>query len=149
MERRDLTFKNYDEIINEINNLKKNGYQEAAKWNLEQICKHVSYFMKASLDGSDEKVPWIIKVTIGKLLKKSLLSPKKSKPNSMTDPNSVFQRSENDKEEIKIALELLNRLKSKKENLKSSPLLGDLTNEEWDFIHIKHWSNHLSCLVPK
>lgn len=148
MKRRDLSFKTYDEIIAEIKNLKQSGYEIGSNWNLGQICRHISYFMKGSLDGFEKEFPWILRVTIGKLLKKKLFSTPRSKPNGPTDPNAIFQKEEDDKEAIELALNLLERLKNQTEPLKPSSIFGELTNDEWNYLHKRHWAGHLSFLIP-
>ncbi|MBK7054201.1 MAG: DUF1569 domain-containing protein [Leptospiraceae bacterium] len=84
LQKRILKFKNYSDVITEIESLRKNGYTQSGKWNLGQICRHLSYYQKGALDGFTKMMPWIIRVTIGKLLLKKcslrLLTKKECKP---------------------------------------------------------------------
>ena len=148
MQRRELNFKSFDEIINEIRYLQTKGYTKIANWNLGQICKHISYYMKGSLDGFEKNFPWIIRVTYGKYLKNNLFSTPISKPNQITDPKSVFPDLSDEKEAIETAIKMLNRLKENKEQLKPSSIMGDLSNEEWSYLHRRHFAQHLSFLIP-
>jgi hypothetical protein len=148
MQRRELSFKNYDEVISEIRELQSKGYTKIAKWNLGQICKHISYYMKGSLDGFEKNFPWILRVTYGNYLKKNLLSTTISKPNEPTDPKSIYPDSIDEKDAIETAIQFLNRLKENKEQLKPSSIMGELTNDEWNYLHKRHFAQHLSFLIP-
>ncbi len=146
--RRSLKFNDYSEIIQEIENLQKNGYKKGGNWNLGQICRHISYYHKGSLDGFSKMLPWIVRVTLGKLFLKKMLSQTETKEGIQTDPKSVFTPEPDEKPAIDEAIALLKRLKTNIGQLHPSALFGDLTNEEWRTLHLGHAAHHLSFLHP-
>ena len=50
-----------------MSKLQAMGYQRCGNWTLGQICHHLAIFMRGSLDGFSWKIPWIFRVTIGRL----------------------------------------------------------------------------------
>ncbi len=147
MERRDLTFSSYKDIIREMESLAK-GYKKGGSWSLGQICAHLSFYYKGSLDGFAFKLPWLLRVTIGKLMLKSALKNKKRKPGQPTAPPSVFEASVDDKATLAGAIELLRRLETNTSPLFPSGLYGNLTNEQWKILHLGHSAHHLGFLHP-
>jgi hypothetical protein len=146
--RRTLTFTSYSEVIKEIESLQKNGYKQGKNWNLGQICRHLAYYYKGALDGFPKMLPWIIRVTIGKLSLKQVLSKAESKEDSQTDPKSVFPPEPDEKLAIEEALLLLKRLEQNTSPLHPSGFFGDLTNDQWKILNLGHASHHLSFLHP-
>ena len=71
--RTELRFTNYKDIIQDIQRLQKSGYEMTGKWNLGQICRHLSFYWKGSLDGFTVQLPWIIRATLGRMILKSSL----------------------------------------------------------------------------
>lgn len=147
--RRSLKFNNYSEIIKEVESLRKNGYQSSGKWNLGQICRHLGYYFKGSLDGYPKMLPWIIRATIGKMVLKKLLSKSETKPGGQTDPKSIYAPEPDEKPAIDEFIELTKRLESNTAPLHPSAFFGEVTNEEWEILHLGHAAHHLSFLHPK
>jgi len=141
-------YTSYTDVINDIKSLQKNGYTMHGNWTLGQICKHLSFYYKGSLDGFPGYIPWIVRFAFGWMIKRQFLSDKPLKKGGATDPKSVFATAD-DATAVKEALELLQRLNSQKEPLKKSLLLGDLTNDEWQRLHLKHSAHHLGFLAPR
>jgi hypothetical protein len=147
MAQRDLTFKTYSEIAKEIESLAKGGYSKGGKWSLGQVCRHLSFYYSGSLDGFPKMLPWILRVTLGRMMLKSALSGAKTKPGGPTNPASVYEEA-GDKEAAAEAVALLARLDKNPARMHPSALYGDLTNEEWRILHMRHSAHHLSFLFP-
>jgi len=141
---RNPVFQSYTDIINEIQKLQK-GYTQNGNWTLGQICSHLSYYYRGSLEGFSKPLPWIIRATIGKIFRRLYLSEKPLKKGGATDPKSVAL-SGNENQQIQQALDLLKRLEKNQGPLKPSSLIGELSNDEWKHIHLKHSAHHLGFL---
>ena len=147
--QRNIHLKSYSEIIAEIHRLQSEGYQKGGNWSLGQICSHLNYYMQGSLDGYGKKMlPWIVRVSFGNFVKKALMKTAIYKPGQMTDPDSVPGADSGESEEISKAIQSLQRLEKEDSPLHFSPLMGELSREEWNSIHINHANHHLSFLHP-
>ncbi len=147
--RTDLRFTGYDQIIQDIETLHKKGYVKNGNWTLGQICQHLSFYWKGSLDGFPIMLPWIIRVTIGKLALKSSLNTTLRKPGGQTAPQSVFPAQSDDAPAVAEAAALLRRLQTNTGPLHPSALFGELTNDQWKTLHLNHSAHHLSFLTEK
>lgn len=147
MNRRDLDFNSYPEIAREIEQLSR-GYSRGGTWSLGQICKHLSYYLRGSLDGFPTMLPWIIRVTIGKLFLRGMLTKEKKKAGSPTAPASVYPPDVDEAEAVREILTLLERLEKTQGQLHPSALFGDLTNMQWRLLHLNHAAHHLGFLHP-
>ncbi len=148
MERRDLAFSEYGDIAREIEALHRNGYRKGGNWSLGQICRHLSFYYRGSLEGFAFRFPWILRATVGRLALRSALSPKRQRAGTPTAPPSVFSAEPDDEPGVREALDLLTRLGTNTAPMKPSGFYGDLTNEQWKALHLSHSAHHLGFLQP-
>lgn len=148
MEQRDLDFSSYADVIREMESLGRKGYRKGGSWSLGQICAHLSFYYRGSLEGFTVKLPWLLRVTLGRMMLKSALAGKKRKPGGPTAPPSVFESTIDDKKALADAVELLHRLEKNTAQLFPSALYGSLTNEQWKILHLGHSAHHLGFLHP-
>lgn len=146
--RRRLTFASYDEAIAEIRRLKARGYRSGGSWTLGQICEHLSFYYRGSLDGFGFKLPWIIRVTLGAMIRRRMLRTRNMKPGSVTVPQSVPKGRGDDPALIDEAIHLLERLRDRVGELHDSPLFGRVSPEQWRDLHLIHTAHHLGFLHP-
>jgi len=147
MERRKPKFESYEDIIREIEELEKIGYSRLGNWSLGQICEHLGFYFKGSLEGFEFKAPWIIRILVGKPFRWWLMRREGYPDNSQTVPQSVPPENVDDHEAVMKIKELLSRLSSAKE-LHPSGLFGELTLDQWRMMHLHHAGHHLGFLVP-
>ena len=147
MERRELVFNSYDELIAELERLKESEYEQLGNWKLGDVCFHLNFYFTGSLDGFRQMLPWIIRVLIGKPALWWLLRHE-YKPGSTTVPKSVPKGNNNIDETVNITIGLLKLLSEAKE-LQPSALFGALTVDQWKELHLQHAAHHLSFIIPK
>src|SRR5947209_6592678 len=58
MERRDLRFRSYDDVLADAGAVLLSGYGRAGNWSLGQVCHHLAAVMEMSLDGFPSRFPW-------------------------------------------------------------------------------------------
>ena len=141
-----INFKEYADVIAHVEKLKSAPYKKTGKWNLSQVCRHLSYYHRGSLEGFEKMLPWIIRKTIGTFLKKQYLAEKPLSRGGQTLPASVFEPDEDDSRTADQFIALLKRLENHQGPLHPSGLFGELSNKEWKFLHLKHAAHHLSFL---
>ncbi|QDT39902.1 DUF1569 domain-containing protein [Stratiformator vulcanicus] len=145
---RELSLSSYPEIAAEIERLERAGYRPLGKWNLGQICKHLNYYFRGSLDGFGFMMPWLARKFWGRPLVMKFLVEGSMRRGQMTAPQSVPKGEVDDAAEIAAAKELLSRLETA-DSVHPSPLAGELSVEEWKRLHCIHAAHHLSFLVPE
>ena len=144
-ERRDLAFGSYEKAIEEIRGLQKSGYEKNGAWSLGQVCAHLSFYYKGSIEGFGFSMPWIIRFLFGKPYLKKRMKGIRLKAGSMTAPKSLPPGDLNEAEAIDRGIAYLEQLSSA-QKLFPSPLVGELTIEEWRIMHLGHTAHHLGFL---
>ncbi len=148
MHPRELHFSSYDDIRRDIATLHAGSYRALRNWNLSQVCGHLAYFFHGSLEGFDQRLPWLIRKLIGRPLLHAILRSGKMSTRLPTLPAAVSPPDLDEAAAVNAALTLLARLAAHRGALQPSPIFGDLTVEEWRRLHMIHAAHHLRFLVP-
>jgi Protein of unknown function (DUF1569) len=146
--KRDLDLASFPAIAAELDRLQERGCTNSGAWDLAQTCNHLAYFIEGTLDGHQYKVPWLLKVLLGRMVLRRILSsgkmreaaptPQKPLPPAGEDPKAAVARLKRD----------LERLQSHVGEMHDSPFFGHLTPEEWRRLHLIHCNHHLGFLIP-
>ena len=96
MDRRELDFSTYNDVIAELDSLQSTGYQQLGQWTLGQICRHLSYYLRGSLEGFVFKLPWVVRKFVGRPLLKRVLTTRHIPAGNRTIPASVFESVEDE-----------------------------------------------------
>ena len=145
--RRTLSFSNYGEIAEEVRRLRTQPYERLGQWSLGQCCGHLGYYVKASMDGFSEKLPWFVSKLFGRLLLQRIFN-RGMKSGLPTSPKSVPPPSDLEEAEIDEFLSVLERIQTHSGPLHPSPFFGELSAEEWRRLHCAHAAHHLGFLIP-
>ncbi len=149
MNRRELRFAGYDDLLAEIDRLERLGYRQVGQWSLGRMCKHLAYYFRGSLEGFDFRLPWLVRRLIGRpMLRRLLKRNSMGKGGARTIPASVPAEGIDERAAIAEAVGLVRRLKAATTELHPSPLFGQLTPDVWRQLHLLHAAHHLSFLVP-
>jgi hypothetical protein len=147
MKRRSLDFGSFDALRAEVLRLRVVPYTRAGAWSLGQNCEHIAKMMDQSIDGFEAKLPWIVRA--GGPLVKWWLFRSRRMPSGVKAPPSFMPGDEvADDAGADRLLAALDRYTSYSGPMQPSPLLGAVSREEWDQIHLIHASHHLSFIVP-
>ena len=149
MERRELEFGDFDEVLAEVQRLRSAGYTRAGQWNLAQICDHLAYFIEGSLDGYGFRAPWLLKVIFGGFIRRRILNTRRMKAGVPT-PQTPLPPPETDEAEAVKRLETaIARFRQRRAEFRPSPFFGALSPEQWRTMHLVHCAHHLGFLLPK
>lgn len=147
--RRKLDFHSGDEVIAEINRLRKDGYTKTKNWNLTQICEHLNATMAGGMDGFGFRLPWILRATILKWMFARILRTRKMtsgptikrlKPTTESGPD--------DDSIVDGCIETIHRASSFNGPLEDYPFLNDFKVDDWQQFMWMHAAHHLSFLEP-
>jgi len=118
-------------------------------WTPGQVMLHLAKTMNASIDGMNVQFPFHLKL-MGWLFRSRIMNsqvpPGFKIPDSgkqLLDPPPVTV--EEGFEEMEKAVNRIRR----EPNRVRHPLLGDLTRQEWDHLHLSHAELHMSFLIPE
>ena len=148
-DRRTLQFATLDQVMPEVDRLLKGGYRTIGRWSLGQICNHLTDAIKGSVQGGFPMAPWVIRVTIAKVIKRRLLSTGRM-PDGIKIPKGFEPREHLDDraeaEALRAAISLLGRHSG---SMADHPFFGPTSLEEWRRFHAIHAAHHLGFAVPE
>lgn len=147
--RRELHFNTLDDILADVERLDQGKIRALGNWSPGQILKHLTVPMHWCLDGTSLRAPWYIRLFV-KLMKNRFLT--KPMASGFQLPASFVKEAvpgETSWEDGLAALRAtVQRMKSESQR-HPSPVLGELTREQWDQLHCRHSELHLSFLLPE
>lgn len=155
MAQTEIKFDGFADVESFVRELQRFGYVAHGKWNLAQICEHLSDWMSYPMVGFPKSGPVIravlfcVRCLAGKRLYRDVVSKQRMRPGQPTIPSSVHPADSNESESVQRLLDTMRRLQDFKGPLLPSPLFGKLTHSEYVSLHIAHCAHHLSFLEIK
>ena len=151
MERRTLDFASADEVIEEINRLRRGGYQKTGNWNLTQVCQHLNGTMTGGMDGFGFRLPWILRATVNKWAFRYTLKTRKlgkGFPTFKSLKPTETDSGDDDDGLIDQCIECLRRVADFPGPLSDYPLLNEISVDDWRQFMWIHAAHHLGFLIP-
>ncbi len=149
MDRRELDYKDFDQLIADAKRLHEHGYDKAGRWDLSQTCEHLSFAMNQSLDGYTFKGPWFLrKVLVPLFVKRSFYKSRKIQAGLPAPDGSVFDPID-ESQAVQAFLNTTQRVKQTQQWPHLHPIFEKLTNDQWRQFHLIHAAHHFSFLIPK
>jgi uncharacterized protein DUF1569 len=145
--RRDVRYANLDEVLADAERLAAGPIECLGNWSAGQIFLHLARGMNASIDGTNMRAPWIVRLVARYVMKQRILNGPMQPGLKM--PPAVAKVFEPAETSTAAGLEELRRAvaRQKTESRRSpSPFLGELTREEYDRLHLSHAALHMSFL---
>lgn len=149
MQPRDLDLANFDAVLQEVDRLHQQGYEPVGNWDLAQVLNHLAYFMKGALEGSQFKVPWLIKALLGKIVLRRILSTKRMKRGQFTPQRPLPPSGLDEAEAVASFRDVVKRFTSHVGDYVPSPFFGKMTREECQELNRIHCNHHLGYLIPQ
>jgi hypothetical protein len=147
--RRKLNYTSLQDVLADADRLGSGNVQTLGNWTAGQIYRHLATAFNGSIDGFGFAFPWYFRL-MGGLFKKKLVSgampPGMKLPSDfarkvMPEPTSTAEGLA----ELRAAVSRLERDPHRAKH----PVFGDISNEEWNQIHLNHAKLHMSFLVPR
>jgi len=146
--RRRLEFRDFDQVRADVDRLRQFGYHPLGRWDLAQICDHLAYFVQASLDGAEYRIPWWVRYFFGRAILNRLLQ-RGFKPGMRTPQNPLPAPGGDEYLAVRRLDESLTQFERHAGPFAPSPLFGELTADEWRRLHLLHAAHHLAFLQPR
>ena len=149
--RRDVHFDSFDDLLADAEKLADGECETIGNWTLGQIFEHLARSLDASIDGTDMKIPWLMKKMFVLVMNKEKLMknplppgfkiPKSGQGQFNPDPSTTTQEG---LARLRAAVERYTNENSFAEHV----AFGKLSREEWDQFNLRHAEMHLSFAVP-
>ena len=148
-QRRPLDFQDLEQVLLDVRHLSADGYDRLGTWTLGQVCDHLAIFFRGSLEGFTQKVPWLIRVLLGRMLFRHIIR-RRGMGEGIKVPRSFLPGDAgDDAASAEQLVELIERFRTHAGEYEPSPLFGRLSRDEWTQLHLIHCSHHLSFLIPQ
>ena len=147
MEQRILRLTNLNDVSTELKSLESGPVETTATWSFYQILSHCSDDLESSIKGNRKPFPWVIRVTLGNLLKRKFL-----KDGFYTRPAMAGGKGRRIEGDEKAALVRLRKAVADFMALPNQPIshifFGKITKEECEKLTVYHIAHHLgfACL---
>jgi hypothetical protein len=149
--RRELHFTNLGDMMADAEVLCSSKPVTAlGNWRLGNALEHLARSMDMALDGAQFTSPWFVRL-LGRWIKKRMLT-QPMRPGFQLPAYAAKYLIPQDECEMHEALAHLHAAVARSmatTHRHPSPLLGPLTVEEWDQLHLRHAELHLSFFVPR
>jgi hypothetical protein len=147
--RRQLDYQSFAELLADADRLGSGPVTVLGNWSPGQIFRHLATVYNGSIDGFTMTVPWHLRLLSG-LIKRMLLNGPmppgfKLPPDAAAALVPPETSTEEGLAELRAAVARLEREECRVRH----PMFGNITRDEWDRIHLKHASLHMSFLVPQ
>jgi hypothetical protein len=146
--RRPLTFASLNEVMPDVDRLLSGGYTALGKWSLGQICKHLSGAIVYSIEGFPERAPWLIRVTIGPLMVRSMFKTGSFREGIKVPERYIPTPGLDDRAEAEALRGAIRLFAQHTGPLAGHPIVNRMSREDWERFHSIHCSHHLSFLIP-
>jgi Protein of unknown function (DUF1569) len=147
--RRKLDYASLEEVLADADRLSSADVKMLGNWSAGQIFRHLARAYNGSIDGFTMTFPWYLRM-MARIFKKQLVNgpmpagfnlPAASAKSVLPEPTSTAEGLA----ELRAAVARLNQEPHRAEH----PLFGELSKEQWNTVHRKHASLHISFLVPQ
>jgi len=149
---RRLTFRDQDEVIQEIDRLRRTGYDRLGNWSLTQICEHLDKTIQMGLHGSKLRLPWILRATVGKWILAWAVRNNRMPNIRVNAPKSLLPQNSTEADDFDVIERCMARHREAATfagPIKNYPLADNITVEDWRKIQWIHAARHLGFLNPR
>lgn len=147
--RRKLNYASYAELLADADRIGSGPAQALGNWSAGQIFRHLALVYNCSMDGFRISFPWYFRWP-ARMFKKKILGG--AMPPGFKLPaeggDSLTPGTTPTEEGLAELRTAVARLQSEPQRARH-PVLGTLSHEEWDRLHLQHASLHMSFLVAR
>jgi hypothetical protein len=146
--RRKLDFASYEELLADAEQVTSGPVKTLGNWSPGQIFRHLAVTYNNSIDGFPATFPWyfrlMCKVFKKKILKMAMPAGFKLKPQAAATMEPGPTSTAEGLAELRAAIDRIQRDPTRVKH----PAFGNMTENEWTQMNLKHASLHMSFIVP-
>lgn len=148
-ERRSLNYQSFEELLADAERINSGPVKALGNWTPGQIYRHLTISYNGTIDGLPITFPWLMRMMV-KVFKKKLINMAMPAGYQMKPENArITEPGPTSPEEGLAALKAAVARLQRETHRATHPLLGNLTNQEWDKVMLAHASMHMSFLIPE
>ncbi len=147
--RRQLDFRNWSEVLVDVDHLHRVGYLRAGKWDLSQVLDHVGEGLRTAVRGNSHQGPWIIRKLLGPVLLKRILGQRRMKAGIKVPDWWLPGPTHNESAAIDRFRSDVTSFEQLSTRPFPHPFFGQLSKSNWNDLALIHAAHHLSFLAPK
>ena len=153
--RRTLNLTTLDEAVADAERLHAVGYEPAGKWDLAQVCGHLTAWLTYPLDGYPplplflKPIFLALKNTVAQGILDKAIQTTTMRAGGSTAPQSMPAPGGDPAQAVEAYKTAVARWLSWNGTMHPSPLFGDQPKDKLTELHRVHAAHHLSFLVPK
>lgn len=146
---RQLSFDSFDQVIEDIQQLRAHGYSRGGQWNLTKMSDHLAKTLDAGMHGGIKPMPWLLRATIGKLMTEYIVKTGHM-PSGYQAPSELqpVDAREDDPVGIDACVESLRAARDFQGPLEPHPFCLGLSLAKWKRLMLVHCAHHFSYLQP-
>jgi hypothetical protein len=146
-ERRSLKFSSLAEVMPDVDCLLQ-GHRTGGNWSLGQVCNHLSDSLILSVEGFGVKAPWLIRKTLGPIVKRQLFKTGQMREGIKIPEKFLPKPGLDARAEAEALRAALQRYSAHTGPMADHPMFGPLSRDEWTRLHCIHCAHHLSFVHP-
>ena len=147
MKRRQLEFGDFEEVIADVEQLQRDGYERVRGAGLGQTCAELSAAIDDSMRETQQRDLWFYRVIARYCLRRALRQGRIPECFHASDDLDSHRPDEKYPDAIAEYKTMIQRLQNTYE-FPPHPTYGKLPSETWEQIHLLHAAHELSYLVP-
>jgi hypothetical protein len=147
--QRPLDLRTLDDVADEVRRLRDGGYSPRGKWNLSQVCDHLTRTVRIGLDGDKPRFPWIARKLFAVVLRRSIRTRRMMAGASTAGYLLPADADADDPQKIDAFLAVLHEAKEFSGSLRNFPLMDGITPDTWRELQVVHCQHHLAFLWPE
>jgi hypothetical protein len=147
--RRKLDYASFEELLDDADRLSSCPVKALGNWSAGQVFRHLAIAFNGSIDGFTMTFPWYLRFVAGifknKLMNNPMPAGFKLPPDGATAMLPAPASIEEGLAELRAAVGRLEREPHRARH----PMFGEISKDQWNKIHLKHASLHMSFLIPE
>jgi hypothetical protein len=147
--RRKIDYASLQEVVADADRLSSGPVKALGNWSAGQIFRHLALTFNGSIDGLSMKFPWPFRMMARLFRKKILSGPMPPGFNLPADGAKALDPGDVSTEQGLAELHTAVTRLENEPHRAPHPVLGDLSKDDWNTVHLKHASLHMSFLVPE
>jgi hypothetical protein len=149
LQRRQLDFQDWPELLEEIDRLHRAHYDRAGNWDLSQILDHVGEGLRTALQGTTHRATWIIRRFLGPLVLQRILRQRRMKAGIKVPKWWLPGPSHDESAAIDQFRSEVAAFQEMQTTPFPHPFFGPLTKQQWNDLVLVHAAHHLGFLTPR
>lgn len=147
--RRRLDFRNWRDVLTDIEHLQRAGYDRVGNWDLSQTLDHVGEGLRTAQHGAKHQGAWVVRKLLGPILLRWILRQRKMQAGMKVPAWWLPGPASDESAAVAKFRAEVSAFDAMTPPCCPHPLLGAMTKQQWNDLALIHAAHHLSFLLPR